>query len=47
MIKTRLFAARKGDTDLAYTSLVDAIKQIARKEGITGFFKARQREKVV
>lgn len=38
-VKTRLFTARKGDTEMAYTSVADAIMQIARKEGVGGYFK--------
>ena len=37
-VKTRMMSARKTDTDIKYASLSDAVTQIARKEGLLGFF---------
>lgn len=35
-VKTRMMSARKGDADMQYTSVADAIAQIAKKEGEKG-----------
>ena len=38
-VKTRMMSARKSDTEMQYKSIGDAIAQIARKEGASGYYK--------
>lgn len=37
-VKTRMMSAKKTDTDIRYTSILDAVKQIATREGPLGFY---------
>ena len=38
-VKTRMMSARKTDAEMQYTSVADAIIQIARREGLGGYYK--------
>jgi solute carrier family 25 (peroxisomal adenine nucleotide transporter), member 17 len=41
-VKTRMMSARKSDEHMQYTSIADAILQIARKEGLSGYYRGIQ-----
>lgn len=45
-VKTRMMSARKTDTAMQYTSVADAIIQIARREGVGGYYRG-MRTKIV
>ena len=38
-VKTRMMSARKQDADLQYTSILDAVTQIMKKEGLGGYYR--------
>lgn len=38
-IKTRMMSARKSDADIQYRSVLDAVLQIARREGALGYYR--------
>lgn len=38
-VKTRMMTARKTDTDMQYTSILDAVVQISKREGVGGYYK--------
>jgi adenine nucleotide transporter 17 len=41
-VKTRMMSARKSDKHMQYTSVADAITQIATKEGLAGYYRGIQ-----